>query len=396
MKRLSAVFFLLLFAASAAFSLDFGFLFDQKFEAENELLTYTPSVNPWFSWNGDNGMSVYLSAIFPLKFSKYSDEFENSNGWKFIPELSRFAFGYQNKQGFSLEAGRISYYDILGLTASGFFDGFSFKTVTHLGSIVAGAYYTGLLYKETAKVIMTDDDKENYQSWDWDNDNGYFASRRILASLRWDIPMGRASTFSFETLAQFDLNGRETTLNSQYFAFRFELFPVNMIKITAGALFESMQYGGGFNAAESAAFGALAQVAVNLPTVINDQLNFKFRSASGLLDDKFTPFAPINLNPQGAVFSGTMAGLTVIGLEYNARIIKPLYAECEFNYFMRTLDNSDGGFLHGGELYASFGWQPFEDMRVTLGGGAFFPQMGNIDSAGKTLWKITAGLALSL
>ena len=394
MRRLLVIILALLFAANA-FSADFGFLIDQKIEVIEELFTYTPSINPWFSWNGDNGFSVYLSAILPYKFSSYSKKDAETSGWKFIPELSRFAFGYQNKRGISFEAGRIYYNDVLGLAASGLFDGLSFKAVTSIGSISAGAFYTGFLYKETAKVLMTDNDKENYQvAWDFNDSFGnYFASQRALASFRWDIPVGAASTFSFEALAQFDLNSKnDAILHSQYGALQFEIFPVNMIKVTAGALFEAMQNKDGDF---SAAFGALAQVSINLPTVINDQLSIKIRSASGALDDTFTPFTPIILNPQGSVFSGTMAGLTVAAIEYNVRIIKSLYAGCEFNYFMRTLDdNSKDEFLYGGELFASLAWQPFEDMRVTLGGGAFFPQLGNID--GKTSWKIIAGLALSL
>jgi len=394
MRRLLVIILALLFAANA-FSADFGVLLDQKVEVIEELFTYTPSINPWFSWNGDNGMSVYLSVILPYKLSSYSDEDAGTSGWKFIPELSRCAFGYQNKRGISFEAGRIYYNDILGLTALGLFDGLSFKAVTSVGSISAGAYYTGFLYKETAKVLMTDNDKENYQdAWDFDDSfANYFASQRALASFRWDIPIGAASTFSFEALAQFDLNSKnDAVLHSQYCALQFEIFPINMIKVTAGALFEAMQNdNGGF----SAAFGASAQVLINLPTVINDQLSVKIRSASGALDDTFTPFTPITLNPQGAVFSNTMAGLTVAAVEYNARIIKSLYAGCEFNYFMQTLNgNSADELLHGGELFASLAWQPFEDLRVTLGGGVFFPQLGNID--GKMSWKIIAGLALSL
>ena len=387
MKKIKLLIVLLLLITSAAFSADFGLLFDREFSGENELFLYNPSLTPWFSWNGSNGASVYFSGNFSFEHNIYSGEMSANNGWKFIPELSRFAFSYQNIKGISFEAGRIYYSDLLGLTACGLLDGLRFSAVTSACRISIGAYYSGLQYKETAKIVMTDGDIANYiLPWDFNNFNDYFASRRFLASFRLDVPAGKASAFSFEALVQFDLNEYDHYLNSQYGAVKFDIFPSNMVMISAGAVFEAMQTE---QKEFNAAFGALAQLKANLPTAVNDQLGLSIKCTSSVIDDIFTDYIPINSVPQGMIFTSTIAGLTVIGIDYNVRIVKPLYAEFAFNYFMRTINTVSNDNMYGGELWASLVWQPLEDIRITFGGGAFFPKESDV------MWKIIGGLTLS-
>jgi hypothetical protein len=52
--------------------------------------------------------------------------------------------------------------------------------------------------------------------------------------------------------------------------------------------------------------------------------------------------------------------------------------------------------MYGAELWASLVWQPLDDLRLSLGGGLFFPGLGNIYPADSGVWKITAALTLSL
>lgn len=387
MKRIKFLIALLLLVTSSVFSADFGLVLDREVTGENELFEYNPSLTPWFSWTGSNGLSVYFSGIFSFEHKIYSGERSVNNGWEFIPELSRFEVSYQNLRGISFEAGRVYYSDLLGLTASGFLDGLRFKTVTSAGSISIGAYYSGFQYKETAKIVMTNGDTANYiLPWDFNSFGGYFASRRLLASFRWDVPMGKASAFSFEALVQFDLNQYDHYLNSQYGAIQFDILPSNMVKISAGAVFELIQTE---QKDFSAAFGATGQLKANLPTSVNDQLGLSCKITSGVIDDFFTVYTPVNSIPQGMIFTGTMAGLTVVGINYNVRLFKPLYFDIAFNYFMSGINTLLGDTLYGGELWASLVWQPLEDIRVTLGGGVFIPEDSSI------MWKAITGLTLS-
>ncbi|MCL2443530.1 MAG: hypothetical protein FWD13_08740 [Treponema sp.] len=390
MKRLLVIFILLVFTAGFAYSIDFGLLADQKIEVEDSIFSYTAGFTPWFSWNNGKGMSLYLSGNLSLKY-------DTGIGWSkpaLIFDLTRSAFNYRINQEMSLEAGRINYTDTLGFSASGLFDGVRFSTDTSIGNFNAGIFYTGLLYKETAKILMTADDIVNYVKL-WDDDIGnYFASQRLLAAVRWDKPLGESSNLYAEVLTQFDLTGNTETLNSQYGMAKIELFPTSKLMITTGALFETSQNN---NGDFGLTFGLLAQLKTELPTPLNDSLGLTIKFTSASTSDAFPAFTPINSIPQGAVFPGTLAGLALIGLDYNARITSSLFADCALRYFIRTYnDPSSEGSFHGGEVWASLAWQPFDDVRGSLGVGAFFPVLGNVDIYDSAvLFKLTASLSLS-
>ena len=235
---------------------------------------------------------MFLSGLLSFEYSKYSDDVANNSGWLFIPELSRFAFSYRINRGMFFEAGRIAYNDVTGFVAGGLFDGLRFSAATSFGGISAGAFYTGFLYKETAKITMTGGDILRYANpWDFDNFGDYFASRRAFAA--------------------------------------------------------------------------------------------------------FTPLSSVT---QGAVFPATLTGLALIGADYSVKIINSLFAECAMRYFIRAFDDpAASGSLYGGELWASFTWQPLEDIRAALGAGAFFPGLGNAYPSGAdVMWKVSASVTLSL
>ncbi|MCL2765216.1 MAG: hypothetical protein FWD40_08080 [Treponema sp.] len=398
MKKILILAFLLLFASSLAFSVDFGFLLDQNIEMDEDLLKYTPGLTPWFSWNDGQGTSVYLSALFSLKYLHFSGERSSSSGWArplIVPELARCSVGYRFSPAVMIEAGRIGYADILGLTATGLFDGLRLEIGLPQGSLNVGAFYTGLLFKETAKVQMTAEDAANVAKlFDYDQFENYFTPKRALAFARWNMPVGDSNSLSAELLTQFDLTENTQKLNSQYGALKFDMYPMSMLRLTAGGVFEAMQYTSGD---PMFAFGALAQVKTELPTAVSDWLGFTVKLGSGAMNDTITTFTPVSSNPQGSVFTGTLGGLAIIGLDYSAMLLHTLYAECALNYFLRTYDDPESsGNLYGAEFWATFVWQPLEDIRATLGAGAFFPGMGNIDAYGSdVLWKITAGISLS-
>ncbi|MCL2066481.1 MAG: hypothetical protein FWG99_03340 [Treponema sp.] len=394
MKRILSAAVLLLCSAGIIFSFDFGLLADQRAEAENELFTYSSALTPWFSYNGGQGLTVYLSGLLSMDYKKYTDE-NSGDGWNnpvVLPELSRFAIGYRAGRNLFVEAGRVGYTDTTGLAAAGLFDGFRLEADLPAGSMSAGLFYTGLLYKKTAEIIMTADDVNNYaQPWDWDT---YGASRRLLTALRWNIPLAEYHALSFEALAQFDLNGSEETLHSQYTEIQAEFYPQSRLGIILGALFETMQNSdGGF----SAAFGAAGRLKTDLPGTLNHGLNVTVKYTSGNWNDTFAAFTPINSRTQGLIFPGSISALALLRADYEARILSTLAAEGTMCYFFRTFeDPGESGSVYGGELWASLAYQPFDDVRITLGGGAFFPGLGNIyPDDTDTMWKVRAGLAIS-
>ena len=395
MKRLLVVLILLVIFSGLVFSADFGLLIDQKIEVQNNLFTYSPAFAPWFSWNGGQGLSVYVSGLLSLQYAKYKDN-AGVSGWDpgLVPEVSRFSLSYRAGQNFSLEAGRVIYADALGITASGLFDGIRMETALPLGSLSAGLFYTGLLYKETAKIVMTLSDEADFaEKWAWDNFGAYPASKRVLAALRWDIPVGNFNNLSLEALAQFDLNGNDDALHSQYGEILFEMYPKNKLGIIFGVSFEAME---NKDTDFTAALGALAGLKTGMPGSLNDGLNLTIKFSSGPWNDTFGVFTPINSYAQGAVFQSNFSGLGSVRADYEVRIIPSLFAGLAASYFVRTYHVPGEGYLYGGEIWASLAWQPFDDLRLNLGGGVFFPSLGNISSGDDAMWKISAGVSLSL
>jgi hypothetical protein len=397
-KRILLLPVLLFFSAVLIFSVDFGLLINQDFEATNEEISYTPAFTPWFSWNGGKGTLVYLSGIFSFNYYNYDNDAVGSSGWvkpALRPELSRFAVSHRISPRYSLEAGRINYADVMDFTASGLFDGVRFDALTSLGSISAGAFYTGFLYKETAEILMTAHDVSRYaEAWNGDFDT-YGASRRTFAAVRWDMPLGEAHTLSVEALFQFDLNDTDDILHSQYGEVQAALYFPHVPEITVGALFETME---NKNGDLTAAWGGLAGIKMDIPGSLNDRLSAAIKFGSGQGDNTLTAIAPISARTQGMVFTGAISGLAYLSADYLVRVLDALFLDGSVRYFMRTYDDPAAeGNLYGGEFWASAAWQPFDDIRLTLGGGVFFPGSGNIYPDGTDpMWKFIAGLSLSL
>jgi len=392
---LAIIFFAL--GAGIVFSVDFGLILENNFEAENKYYSYTPSLYPWFSYNNGQGLSLFFSGLMSLKYNNYDDGISDNDGLRkpyLLPELSRFYFVYRSGQR-SFEAGRIDYVDALGQTASGLFDGLRFQTATIIGNVSASAYYTGFLYKETAEILMTANDKKEYAK-PVESFSDYCASKRIFAAVRLDMPLFEYHNFIFETIAQFDMNDSDEKLNSQYAQVVLEYFTRNNIKISGGFVFEMKESSGG-DASYGAACGALAAVETDLPGSPNDNLKLSAKYSSGPSNETFNGFIPISSVAQGMVFSEIFSGLWQAKVNYEVRILPSLFAETAISYFGRTYNEADSeGSLYGGEVRASFAWQPLEDIRAVLGGGIFMPETGNVYPAGTDImWKINAGLLIS-
>jgi len=395
MRRAALLPVLLLCAAGAGFSLDFGLLMEHEIEATNDLVFYSPSLTPWFSWDGGKNISLYASGIIFLEYYKYDNDSDGS-GWakplvRF--DLARTALSWDINEKMSLEAGRVRYADALGFTAAGLFDGALFRMALPQGVINAGVLYTGLLYRESALILMTGKDAARYYE-PWDTDLGcYFASSRLLTTARWDMPLfGDANILSAELLAQFDLNGSDDYLNSQYVEAKYEFYPTDSIGLSAGALLETMQNIEGV----AAAFGLFAGMGTEVPGALNDWINVYIKFTSGSSNENFPAFMPISSVSQGEVFQEPLSGLMLLSGDYSLRLNKTMYAEAFLRYYIRTYkDSLAEGNLYGGELWGSFAWQPFDDVRLTAGGGVFLPGLGNAYPGADPMWKANAIFSMS-
>jgi hypothetical protein len=108
------------------------------------------------------------------------------------------------------------------------------------------------------------------------------------------------------------------------------------------------------------------------------------------------------------VFSPALGGLSTLRGAYTLRPLSALSLTAEFSYFIRTdtktfRDSRDpdkleaDGYFLGGECYAAVAWTPLPDLALTLGGGAFFPGLGDAFTESAAIrWQAALALILSI
>ncbi|MDR2185469.1 MAG: hypothetical protein LBO80_07375 [Treponema sp.] len=386
MKGFTVSFIIGLCCTVSAFGVDFGVTLDQRLEYNQDGQLYTGSTGPWLSAGISEKVQFYLSGNIAINYAQ--------KAWDKplpLPELSRLELNYRPESQTLIKAGRFVFNDSSGMIASGAFDGLYGEMQTTLGRVSAGLWYTGLLYRETAKIIMTGSDSIDYSA-PWDGIDTYFAPRRLLADIRWDIPgiLGPLNVLTLEGLAQFDLSDHEDTLHSQYLEVQYAIVPVPGLQVSLGGIMEVLEDGAG---EYGIAFAALAETGIRLPGLISHRLFLGGNFSSGNRNDRLIAFVPLSGHPAGSLFTQTMSSLGRIHLGYKARLHETLSLDTGVRCFMRT---GSEALFYGGEIYASLLWAPLDDIAVTLGGGAFFPRRGNVfDSGTDPVRKIVAGIVLS-
>jgi hypothetical protein len=337
-------------------------------------IDYAGTAIPWISGPlGEQG-DLYLSGGIS---AEYAD-----GKWKPVFELYRFGFSYRFDSGPRLEAGRLSHREPLGLVCAGLFDGFALDFELGTTRLSAGAFYTGLLYKKTAYIVMSPGDYGDY----YDRDH-YFSSRRLLFSLGWELPVPGGAGLDLEAISQIDLNepdagiAGDVRVHSQYAAAKFTLPFLRYFNAGMGAALGAVEAGrdAGF------CFAASADLAWLPPGGGADRLSLGAAVSSGAWADGVKAFLPINTIARGRVLRPRLSGVAVVEGEYSARIHPSLSTQVSAAYFFRTdthtysdseLNPSSLSPLLGGEAYCGFTCAPASDISVTLGGGVFLPQLG--------------------
>jgi hypothetical protein len=402
-------------AALPCFALDFGLVLNQSGEYTNTTgdsdqiyLNHTGSYSPWFSGDFGDTAKLYLSAKISTVY--------NNEEWKpenvpLLPELGRFDFSWRPLPSVFVDIGRIPFRDASELIAAGLFDGINSSIVVRNARVNMGMLYSGLQYKESAKILMTSVDVERYiEPFDYADEDSYFASRRVVLVAGVDFPdLSPRSTLRIGTLAQFDVNNvskdnPDTLLHSQYISARFTATPLDSLEFAGTGIAELMEN------REGSPHGGLA-IALGTnwkaPGASQGLAQGELRWSSGTETENgsVAAFTPLTASPQGQVFSPMLSGLLVLKGKYTARLHRSFSAAAEGSYFIRTDGQTVAGENYpgsdrravGGELYGTLMWMPATDLLITVGGGAFFPRLGDSFTAdAPTLWKITAGFIFSL
>jgi hypothetical protein len=415
LAKLAPLALLLLCAVSAASvaALDFGLVVNQEAKLTNEgagdgRFTYGPAASPWVSGPLGERFSFYLSGSAGFEYTAdlgNAAESGADSGWRSppaLPELTRTELAWSGSS-LHVRLGRQRFADSAALAASGLFDGLALEFSAAGSRFSLGAWYTGFLYKDTADIVITTRDREDYEK-PFALDGSYFASRRAVASFAWEKPdLGPRSSLALGVLGQADLNGGDDELHSQYLSARYGL------RLFSGLDLQADGVAGVRENPEWAVFfaGGLG-LTWALPGAMDDHLNLRALYASPSQGERLSAFVPVSSVPRGQVFSPSLAGISILRAAYTLRPLPPLSLTAEGSYFIRTdtvtvQDNREPeklrgeGYLLGLEVYGTALWTPLPDLALTLGGGAFFPALGDAFTGEAAVrWKAAVGLILSL
>ena len=376
-------------------AMDFGLLLDQDAGfgglGTDTQFDYTGILIPRFSaLIGETG-DFTLSAGFRADYQ--------GEAWALFPELLRTELTLRFGSG-ELKAGRMQYSDPLGFIAEGLFDGARYSHDTGIGSFSVGAWYTGLLYKNRINITMTGAELESsYVALDYgDFVNTYFAPRRLLSALGWEHPgLGDLVRADAALLGQFDLSGKEE-LHSQYLALKFTL-PYRDFVFDLGGSFELTELKEELGIAMAGELGA----AWAPPLSFDSQLAFLGRFSSGVVEDgSVVAFLPVTTSSQGEILKAKLSGLSMLSLEYTARIFRSFSAGLSSSYFIRsdlgtyTAGYGADGYFLGNEFYGRLIWSPLSDIMMKAGGGVFLPSLGNAAPDADPLWRVELNVIISL
>ena len=384
---------LILFHSFSLKALDVGLLLDQNVNAhgdESYSTEYTGSLIPLLSgFAGDNGEFIFSAAL------SYG-----INPWIFVPELLRTEITVRSGIG-EFKLGRMPYRDPLGIIAEGLFDGTQVFFDTIIGTLSAGVWYTGGLYKKRAFITMNDDELHSYNT-DLDyNDfmHTYFAPSRVLSSFSWERPsLGGALNIKLDVLGQFDFSGAE--LNTQYVSAKIAL-PFRNFVFDFGGCFELAEYSYEFKIALAGETGFTWM----FPTPLENHLSLRGRYSSGAIGSFIDAFLPLTTIPQGKLLEAKFSGLSILSLSYLSRLHRVLSMDVSSSYFVRSdletykdypvPDTGSGSYFLGAEFFGRFLWSPTSGIQLNVGGGLFVPALGNVAPKADILWRAEANITLS-
>jgi hypothetical protein len=322
-------------------------------------------------------------------------EVDYNDGWGYVPEILRTELSF-HPGNWAFEIGRMYHSDPLGFIAEGLFDGAKLAYNSEAGTFSADAWYTGLLYKKRANIALTSEEQEaNSAPLDYSDfkefTETYFAPKRVLGALGWEH-LGGPVQVRASILGQFDFSG-EKPLNSQYAVVKLTM-PVSAFSFDLGGCLELLQNDGDLKTA----FAAEAGVAYALPTSFKSRLSLLARYSSA-------HFAPFTIKSQGNILGAKLSGLSVISLDFLARLGPTLSANLASTYFIcndtsytgyPVPDGGSDGNLLGNEFFARLLWGQASDLQISLGGGIFLPSMGNVAPTADNLWRVELSVVFSL
>jgi hypothetical protein len=402
-KHIFSFFFFLssfFFFLSPLSAYDFGLVINENggfgnAVSEDNAFDYKVDILPRFSTLiGDNGEFI-LSAGFSIGIDQ--DFF-------YIPELLRTEFSMRFGDS-GIKVGRINYTDPLSFIANGFFDGAQYYYNSRIGSFNVGAWYTGFQYKKRVNIAMTEDDQTALNTpFEYGDIDTYFASKRVVASIGWEHPsIGELVHLNTAVIGQVDLNGTDTDYHSQYVILKAAMPIDNFLFELGGSVEFSQQTVADENKFKTAFVGELGLFLL-FPSKFNSRLSFTGIIASGGTNDSIGTFIPITGKEYGYILRSNITGLSIFSLNYSTKFNNFFGGSFTASYFVRN----DGTFVNypvstdsseyflGPEASFRITWSPASDLQLNLGGGAFFPSLGDAGPKEDIKWRVDLSVIMSI
>ena len=345
---------------------------------------------------GNNGFFI-TSFGFAIE---YGDEFKKA--FELLRTELSLRFG-----SFGIRAGRFNYADPMSFALDSLYDGIMFSYNTGAGQFNVGSWYTGILYKKSANILMTENDRDIYNAPFVKGDffGTYFAPPRIIVSMDWDHPsISEFVQLKTALSGQFDMSKQVGRLHSQYFTFSAGL-NFSKFLVSAGGSIEAAEIKGAEETYRLAVAGELGFY-FPLRFKIDGQLSLKARYGSGDTGKPFYAFTPVTTAYYGEIFQTGISGHTMFDVTYSARFLETLGAIFNVSYFIRNDLMTPNTYIIAGtdmrkkllgmEISSKLVWNPFSDMEYSLGIGTFIPPFGNNWPNSRAIWKINLTTLLAL
>ncbi|MDR0710051.1 MAG: hypothetical protein LBF77_08300, partial [Spirochaetaceae bacterium] len=192
------------------------------------------------------------------------------------------------------------------------------------------------------------------------------------------------NTLSIGAAAQFDLNGNDRFINSQYIEARLDMPLGGSVNVEFGGVVELAQAS---DKSFYAAFAVSTEILWTLPTALRDRLAFAGWFSSGDWNDRLGVFIPLTMQARGKALRPESSGIALVETTYTLGFYPRIAADLSGGYYFRTdmtsfyhreVNPFSASPLLGGELYGGLVWAPFSDLLVSAGGGVFFPGTGKV------------------
>ncbi|MEL3905482.1 MAG: hypothetical protein P1P65_00395 [Treponema sp.] len=315
--------------------------------------------------------SVYLSAdvrfygLFPLKPRGKAD---------FLPAAQSFRLGRTewtgaaviDGMGLNWGVGRTYFNDYSHKVLNGLFDGAQVRLTFPQAEVSFAAGYTGLTYKNDAKIRIDADDTERLFL-----QSTVLAPQRLFLSASAAFPeLIPSYTFGLDVLGQFDLIQRKTATHTQYFI---PYIHGKMHRNLNWKFWGALQFGEDGRAFYSAASGLLLYY-------FNPQWrNFTVRGtldwAAGDYDRKgaMRAFIPVTHLSHTRIAKTPFSDTLTAGLSASVRPVQGLMTELAYT-MLTTPNNRKEAVYTGSELLAALGYGFYNDFNLSVLSGVFIPK----------------------